>query len=241
MSAEVLGRLENGIMTITMNRPEQGNAMSDLNAGELAALMEQPGDEARVIVLEGAGEEFCTGRAAMGQKPKGPQEALAMRRARDVIFHCYAAFRRTPLPVIAVVQGKALGFGGALASLADITLASDKATFQMPELGHKIMPTMAMSALLGKVSQKEMMYIAYSMATLDAKRANQLGIVSEVVPHGELAARRDALCAGLLKAPQIAVLAVKEFAQAAAAMNIEGATEYARNLHATINTSSEMG
>ena len=74
-----------------------------------------------------------------------------MRKGRDVVFNCYNAFRECPLPVSAAVNGRALGFGFAIAVCADITIAADNAIFQMPEFGENIMPTIAMSALLGKL------------------------------------------------------------------------------------------
>ena len=111
----------------------------------------------------------------------------------------------------------------------------------MPEFGDNIMPTIAMSALLGKVTAKQLMYIAYSTATLSAERAEQWGIVSEVARGRsglETAAAR--VCAQILKAPQPAVLAIKEYARVAPGMEIRGAVDYARSLHAVINSSTEM-
>jgi enoyl-CoA hydratase len=236
----ILDRMEGEILHITLNEPASGNAMSNDMAAHLATLLEGAAERARVVVLRAAGDDFCVGRASMGKPRDTRPEALALRRTNDVVFRCYGAFRRSPVPVMAVVHGKALGFGCALAAAADITIAADNASFQLPEFGHNIMPTMAMSALLGRVSEKALMYIAYSTAMLDAARALQLGIVSEVAPAGSLDETVNRLCAALLKAPQPAVLAIKEFARSAPAMNIDHAIQYARSLHATVNSSSEM-
>jgi enoyl-CoA hydratase len=163
-----------------------------------------------------------------------------VRKGRDVVFNCYTAFRECPLPVIAAINGRALGFGFAIAVSADITLAADNAIFQMPEFAHNIMPTIAMSALLGKVSGKRLMHIAYSTAEFTAERAERFGLVSDVVPSNALDAAVEKICAMILKAPQPAVLAVKEYARVAPTMDIRGAIDYARSLHAVINSSSEM-
>ncbi|HEX2728096.1 MAG TPA: enoyl-CoA hydratase/isomerase family protein [Beijerinckiaceae bacterium] len=240
MSNAILDRMEGDILHITLNEPDSGNAMSNDMAGRLAALLEEAAERARVVVLRAAGNDFCVGRASMGKPRDTRPEALALRSTNDVVFRCYGAFRRSPVPIIAVVQGKALGFGCALAAAADITIAADDASFQLPEFGHNIMPTMARSALLGRVSEKALMYRAYSTATLDAPRALQVGIVSEVAPAAGLDQALERLCATLLKAPPPAVLAIKEFARTASAMNIEHAIQYARSLHATVNSSSEM-
>jgi enoyl-CoA hydratase len=157
-----------------------------------------------------------------------------------VIFNCYAAFRESPIPIISAVNGRALGFGCAIAACADITIADEAAIFQMPEFGENIMPTIAMSALLGKVTQKQLMYIAYSTAQLSAERAERMGFVSEVAPARGLDAALERITAQILKAPQPAVLAIKEYARVATSMDIRGAVDYARSLHAVINSSSEM-
>ena len=102
------------------------------------------------------------------------------------------------------------------------------------------MPTIAMSALLGKVTQKQLMYIAYSTAELSAERAERLGLVSEVARGLTPDAAVERITAQILKAPQPAVLAIKEYARVAPSMDIRGAVDYARSLHAVINSSSEM-
>ena len=103
------------------------------------------------------------------------------------------------------------------------------------------MPTIAMSALLGKVTAKQLMYIAYSTAVLSAQRAEALGIVNEVARrHDGLEAAAERICAQILKGPQPAVLAIKEYARVAPGMEVRGAVDYARSLHAVINSSSEM-
>lgn len=240
MKSSILDTMDGDILRITLNEPQAGNAMSNDMAAHLTTLLREAAERARFVVLQAAGDDFCVGRASMGKPRDSRPEALALRRTNDVVFDCYGAFRSAPVPIIAVVRGQALGFGCALAAAADITIAAHNATFQLPEVGHNIMPTMAMSALLGRVSEKALMYITYSTAVLDAARALQLGIVSEVAPSGSLDEAVNRFCAVLLKAPQPAVLAVKEFARSAPAMHIDHAVQYARALHATVNSSSEM-
>lgn len=240
MTQAILDRLDGDVLEIVLNAPETGNAMSNDMSGRLAELLEGAEHRARLVVVRAAGDDFCIGRDTMGKKRSTRPEALALRRSNDVVFRCYGAFRRADVPVIAVVQGRALGFGCALAAAADITIAADNASFQLPEFGHNIMPTMAMSALLGKVPEKSLMYLAYSTATIDAARALQLGMISEVAPAGAIDAVAGRLVETMLHAPQPAVLAIKEFARTASGMNINDAIAFARALHATVNSSSEM-
>ena len=148
--------------------------------------------------------------------------------------------RRSPAPIVGVVQGRALGFGCALAALFDITIASATATFQLPEMSHNIMPTMAMSSLIDRLGRKAAMYLTYSTEEIDARTALAYGLVSRVVPDDRLDAQLDLVCAALDKAPMPAVLAVKEYATNAITMSIEQASYFARSLHAAVNTSAGM-
>jgi enoyl-CoA hydratase len=240
VSEDILDQCDGNLLTITLNRPEQGNGLNDTGIAQLAALLQGAAARARLVLLKAAGDDFCVGRIAPRGAAAPKLEALQVRRGRDVVFNCYAAFRESPVPIIAAVQGRALGFGCAIATCADITLAAPNAVFQMPEFGENIMPTIAMSALLGKVTQKALMYIAYSTAQLSAKRAERLGLVSEVAGANGLDAAVDRITAQILKAPQPAVLAIKEYARVAPFMDIRGAIDYARSLHAVINSSNEM-
>jgi enoyl-CoA hydratase len=241
MSNEILVQQDGPILRVTLNRPEAGNGVSDDMAGELAGILDRAADTSQFVVLRGAGSDFCTGRwHTGGRAPEGPPEALALRRQNEVIFHCYGAFRRSPIPILGVVQGQAIGFGCALAALCDITIASDAAKFQLPEMGHNIMPTMAMSALVDRVPRKALMYLVYSTAVIGAERALSFGLVSEVVPAGQLDEAVQKICAALLKAPRPATSAAKEYARVALSMDLQGAIDFARNLHATINSSSEL-
>jgi enoyl-CoA hydratase len=241
MSNEILVQQDGPILRVTLNRPNDGNAMSDDMAAELAGIIDRAADTSQFLLLRGSGSDFCTGRWYSANRPVSPSpQALELRRRNEVIFNCYGAFRRSPIPIIGVAQGRSAGFGCALAALCDITIASDTATFQFPEMGHNIMPTMAMSALVDRVPRKALMYLIYSTAVIGAERALSFGLVSEVVPADKLDDAVEKLCAALLKAPAPATLAVKEYAQAALSMDIRGAVDFARNLHATINTSSEM-
>jgi enoyl-CoA hydratase len=232
---------QGGVLRVTINHPERGNGMTDDMAGELARIIDGAAKQASVMVLTGAGDDFCIGRhRAPGAAPAAPSDALGRRDASDTIFNCYGAFRRAAIPIIGVVRGRALGFGCAIASLCDITLAGTRAQFQVPEYAHNIMPTMVMSALVDRVHRKALNYLVYSTQAVSAERALAYGLASEVVPEAELDAAVDKLCQMILKAPRIATEAVKDYMRSAPDMAIAGAVDYARNLHATVNHSIEV-
>jgi enoyl-CoA hydratase/carnithine racemase len=241
MSNEILTARKGPVLEVTLNRPQIGNAASDAMAIELAKLLLGAGESADIVVLRGAGEDFCVGRETMGKRPPGaPPEAFELRRRNDVVFNCYGAFRRCEIPVIGVVRGRAFGFGCAIAAVCDITLAADTAKFQVPEMAHNIMPTMVMSALVDRVPRKALTYLVWSTAVVSAQRAREAGIVSEVFPAAELDAAVEALCKQIMQAPRPARVGCKDYARAALDMDVTGAVEYARSIHAVINSSSEM-
>ncbi len=239
MSDEIRVEQDGQILRITLNRPDAGNGVSDAMALELTDLINGAAATSRLIVFAGAGADFCVGRWA-GPPADQTAEALQRRRDFDVVFNCYAAFRRSPIPIVNAVQGRAIGLGCALAALSDITIAADDATFQVPEMGHRILPGMVLSSLIDRVPRKAIMYLVHSTAVIGAERAVSFGIVSELVPAAKLAGTVEEVCAAILKAPAIATEGVKEYVSRAMDMDIHGAVDFARNLHATINSSSEM-
>jgi enoyl-CoA hydratase len=236
---DILSQQNGGILEIALNRPDQGNGATDAMAIELTRLIQQAPEGTQCIVLRGAGKDFCIGRAGAGRPAQLP-EALIMKRGFDAIFNCYAAIRNSAVPVIAVVQGRALGFGCAVAAVADLTIASEAAEFQVPEMAHNILPTMVMSSFIDRIPRKAFTYLVYSTAVINAQRALSFGIVSDVVPAAQLEEAVQKLTAAILKAPRPAVLGVKEYTRTAFDMPVSGAVDFARNIHAVINSSSEM-
>jgi enoyl-CoA hydratase len=240
MNGRIIQQHEGRCLELTIDNPEHGNAISDEMARELANLLDAAADEADLVVLRGAGTDFCSGRMSMGQRSGIQPQALDRRRKTEVIFRCYDAFRATPVPVIGVVRGRAHGFGCAIAGLCDITLAASSARFQIPEMAHNIMPTMVMSALIDRVPARELAYLVYSAREIDAAAAQAYGLVSEVVPDASLESALAALRTTMLNTPRPALCGVKEYLRSAPDMSIRGAVDFAQNLHATVNSSNEM-
>jgi enoyl-CoA hydratase len=238
--SDILTKQDGRILRITLNHPERGNAVSDAMVAELTGIIEGAEKTSSLAVLRGAGADFCVGRAVMGAAPKNDPDAYERRAFSDVVFNCYGAMRNAKVPIIAVVQGRALGFGCAIAAACDITLASDDAVFQVPEMAHNILPTMVMSSFVDRVPRKAISYLVYSTAEITPERALSFGIVSDIMPAAKLDTAVETLCAAILTAPLPAIYGVKEFVKTAPDMAVHGAVEFARNLHATVNSSGEM-
>jgi enoyl-CoA hydratase len=239
MGGDLIVELRDNVLWITLNRPELGNSVTDAMAGQLANALIHADERARLVVLRGAGSEFCTGRAPP-PPAAGATEALARRRSTEVVFDCYGAFRSCRVPIVGLVQGQAFGFGCSIAALCDLTIATDKATFQVPEMMHRIMPTMVMSSLVDRLSRKAISHLVYTSQIISPERALSFGIVGDIVAHDRSREALQEVCNAILGAPRPATEGVKEYLRTAMSMDVQGAVDFARNIHATINSSSEM-
>jgi enoyl-CoA hydratase/carnithine racemase len=202
-----------GIGRLCLARPDDGNTVSlAMIRGLQSALAELEADpEVRVILLEAQGEDFCLGRNGKGESREGLSAYAIHQQFLTPILDLYAAIDRCELPVVSVVQGRAFGFGCALAAACDITLAGESAQFALPEILHGIPPTLAMSALRGRVSPKAIAYLIHSALAVDARTAREFGLVSHVVPDNRLGQEADALLAGMTNQQRVVNATVKEF------------------------------
>ena len=240
MADKILCEKKGDATHITLNRADCGGLVSDPMAVELTGLIDQAATDSKYIVFRSAGADFCLGRDPEGREPGRPTDALDSRRRSETVFNFYGAFRRARIPVVCAAQGRSLGFGCAITSVCDITIATTSSKFALPEMGHNIMPTMAMSSLVDRVGRKGALYLTYSTEEIDAQTALAYGLVSRVVADDQLDAQIEMVCAALDKAPMPAILAVKEYATNALTMSIEQASDFARNMHAAVNTSAGM-
>ena len=240
MAEKIICNKKGDATHITLNRADCGGLVSDPMAAQLAEMIDNANKDSKYIVFRSAGEDFCLGRDPEGREPGRPIDAVDSRRRSEVIFNFYGSFRRSKIPVIATTQGRSLGFGCAIASVCDITIAAESARFALPEMGHNIMPTMAMSSLVDRVGRKGALYLTYSTEEIDAYTALAYGLISRVVDDDRLDMQLDMVCAALDKAPMPAVLSVKEYASNALTMSIEQASDFARNMHSAVNTSKGM-
>jgi enoyl-CoA hydratase len=229
---------EGAVAAITINRGDAGNMLTIDLLRTLAAAFRSAGtSNAKVIVLRTVGDDFCRGRDPKGGKPS--PTALAMRENLITpILDVYDAIAGAPQPIICAVQGAALGFGCALATACDVTIAADGARFRLPEMEKDLPPTLAISAMMNRVSRKALTWLVYSMQEIDAETALRLGIVSCVVPAAQLAPTTSTLIADLTMRSREALVAVKEYMRNAQAMEPRGAADYAGSLLAAVLSSA---
>jgi 2-ketocyclohexanecarboxyl-CoA hydrolase len=209
---DLLFEVREGVARITINRPKVLNAFRARTCEEMIHAVQRAGwDRAvGVVVLAGAGDKaFSTG---------GDQSAHEGRyEGRGTIGlpveELHAAIRDIPKPVIARVQGYAIGGGNVLATLCDLTIASDRAVFGQvgPKVG-SVDPGFGTAYLARVVGEKKAREMWFFCRRYSAQEALQMGLVNAVVPHDQLDAELDRWCAELLdRSPTALAIAKKSF------------------------------
>jgi enoyl-CoA hydratase/carnithine racemase len=212
---ELLYVVEDGIATITFNRPERMNALTrDLEAELHRAFDGADADRAvRVIILTGAGRAFSAGydQGQIGKSgtrhsdPKGKSHAefieFWQRQDGERVAH-WTHMWRLGKPIIAAVNGWAMGGGFWYQLAADITIASDQAVFAQPEVRHVSNTTFLLGALCGWKAANRW---GLTGDHFDAQEALRIGMINEVVPHQELMDRAYALAKRIALVPEPSV------------------------------------
>jgi methylglutaconyl-CoA hydratase len=200
-----------GIHTITMNRPERRNALNPQMIAELThALGESAACHCGVVVLTGAGTAFCSGMDLENLKSLSDQRPEDQRADAEATMWMMRRLYELTKPTIAAVNGAAIAGGTGLATLCDFTLAEPHAKFGYTEVKIGFIPAIVSVFLLEMVGEKKAKALLMSGRVLDAGEALAMGLVTEVVPEGELVARVQALAAVLLKNSPESMSAVKK-------------------------------
>ncbi|MGB0647275.1 MAG: enoyl-CoA hydratase/isomerase family protein [Bradymonadia bacterium] len=179
--------LDNGICTITMNRPHKRNALSKELVNELIYCLEQAGesDLVRVIVLEGSEGTFCTGADLSGMAkplPKGP-DAVPHRGG---FVELNLAFTTIGKPVIAKIRKYALGGGLGLVCAAHFAFAEESAQLGTPEIHVGLFPMMIMANIFRTVGKRAGLEMILAGERISATDAARMGLINEAVPSDEL-------------------------------------------------------
>ena len=239
MSDDLLLEQKGRILVATFNRP-MDNGVSDGMARELTAGLELAHETSDMVLLRSVGPDFCTGRLRDPDAGPPHPEAYSRRPEYDSIFYCYRAIRNAQIPVVGVIEGRCMGFGTAVAACCDVSFASSNAKFNIPEMTHKVMPTMVMSALYDRVNRNAIMWMTYSAEFIDAQQAMIYGIISRAVDANKLEDEVSKFCDTLLSRPRPGILGLKEYLRSAPRMDSQGALDYARSIHSMVNTAASM-
>ena len=222
----ILLNTEGHVATITINRPKALNALSTQVLTELNEALDQVKENKDVycVIITGAGDKsFVAGADIAEMKDKSVEEAAAYGKFGNEVFRKIETFR---CPVIAAINGFALGGGCELAMSCDIRLAADTAVFGQPEVGLGITPgfggTQRLARLVGAGIAKEMIFGARN---IKADRAYAINLVNAVYPLEELMGAALKMANGIAKNAPIAVAYSKQAINKGLQTDIDGGIE----------------
>ena len=176
MAAAVEGlrsQLDDGVLEVVIDRGDQ-NIFSLAMCDHLRALLTDPPDGAHVLRLRAEGPTFCMGRDRAG-------ETVAELRAETAtIIALNQALSSSPLVTVAEVGGDAAGYGVGLAALCDVSIAAPSARFSFPEVSIDLAPSVVLTWLPRLVGRKQAFFLAATGDQVEARRAAELGLLTEV-------------------------------------------------------------
>ncbi len=209
----ILYQSEGGVGHLTLNRPKVLNALNVRMVEEIEALLDHlMGDErTRVLVVTGADRAFCAGDDIREVADLSTDEAEALSHRQARMFH---RFHELPQPVIAAVNGPALGAGCVCALFADIRIASYAATFGMPEIKLGWAPGYGNKQLVDAAGQGRALELVLTGESIGAAEAHRAGLVERVVSHGTLLTTADDLARTMLATSPAALRETKRLIHA---------------------------
>lgn len=221
---------EEHILLVTMNRPKAMNALNNQTLDELQAVctMIEEDDDIYGVIITGEGKAFVAGADIVQMKPYKSEEG------RDYAGYAQEAFNKVEAlnkPVIAAVNGYALGGGCELAMSCDLRIASEKAVFGQPEVNLGIMPcfggTQRLPRLIGPALAKEMIFTGRHVK---AEEARSFGLVNKVVPVEELIDASKEMMRNILKVSPIGIKYAKLAINKGADMDLMNGLEVEKDL-----------
>lgn len=233
MDAFILNEVEQGVMTITLNRPDRLNSFNDLMHQQLAACLTQAerDENVRCLLITGAGRGFCAGQDLNDRNvdPSGPEPdlGLSVERFYNPLVRRLAAL---PKPVIAAVNGVAAGAGATLALGCDIVLAARSANFVMAFSKLGLVPDCGGSWFLPRVAGRaRAMGLALLGEKLSAEQAAQWGMIWQLVEDAELADTSRQLARHLATQPTFGLGLIKKALQASETNGLDAQLDLERD------------
>ena len=209
--ADLLFQVEDGVATITINRPKALNALNSAVMGEINAAITQcrKDDAVKAVIITGAGEKsFVAGADISQMATLRPQQAMAFM---EFGIETFRMIETLPKPVIAAVNGFALGGGTELAMSCDFRFASENARFGQPEILIGLIPgwggTQRLARLIGMGRAKELIM---GGDQVNAQRAYEIGLVNKVFPLDQLLPEAKKFAAKLAGLPGFALKMAKD-------------------------------
>jgi methylglutaconyl-CoA hydratase len=231
----LLCEIEGAIAHITLNRPDKRNALND----ELIAALKQAlrtatdHDQVCVIMLKGAGADFCSGADLSSLQKIAKASVIENLEDAENLMGLFALIRDgVRVPVVAVVQGRALAGGCGLATACDIVLAAQSARFGYPEVRIGFVPAMVMAILRRNVSEKRAFELITRGAEISAEEAAHIGLINHVYDDDSFETEVDVYVKGFEKISRSAVMLAKRLLYHMDGMTFETALRSGVDLNA---------
>jgi methylglutaconyl-CoA hydratase len=187
-----------GIARITLNRSEKRNAITSAMMSALRESFDRAADDStvRVLLIRGSGNDFCAGLDLSEVLESAENEAASLASARR-LGDLYIAMRRHPKPIVAAVQGRALGGGAGIATASDLIIAAESAQFGYPEVKLGFIPAIVATMLRRAVNERQAMELTLTGEPLSAARACAIGLINRIFPDAEFDASIENYVAAL--------------------------------------------
>jgi len=237
----ILVTRENHITTVTLNRPDKLNALNMQMAEELheALAIEDQTDDTRVIVITGQGRGFCSGADLTPATTEGGPQPPRASNAPSLADATFAALQ-IEKPIIAAINGVAVGGGLTLTLSCDIRIASENARFQLPFTKLSISAELGSTYLLPRlVGWGKAMELILTSRMIDATEAGAIGLVNHVVPADELADKTAEFAAILAALPPMAVRLNKKGVRLGMGSELEAQRRYEELAAATLRQTDD--
>jgi methylglutaconyl-CoA hydratase len=233
-TSRVLYTVADNVATVTLNRPEKRNALDEQTIAELKECFARTNDEAaaRVVLLRGAGKDFCAGADLSELEKVAAGATLEENRADAMkLGELLIQMRGLRKPVVAAVQGNAFAGGAGLATACDLVVAHEDAKFGYPEVKLGFVPAMVMALLIRSVGEKIAFELTAFGEPISAGEAMRLGLVNHVV-SGNFDKGSRAYALELAKRSGSAVRLVKELMHDIDMLSFEGAIARGADINA---------
>jgi len=228
----LLERRDGGIAVLTLNRPAAANALDAALHGALVAALASAAAEGDVrgVVLTAAGERVFSAGADLKEFAE-LDPAEAGRRRRRLLVETLLALAAFPTPLVAMVQAKAVGAGVMLAALADEIVASESASFSLPEIRLGMPSPLGYEIVAARTGGRFARRMVQTGESVDAALALAVGLADALVPAAALAARATERARALAEVPAAAFAANKAWIERRVRAAIESAAAEAARLH----------
>lgn len=220
MTDQILLERRDAVAVVTMNKPKRRNALgTESMAGLLTALVEQASDPTcRAIVLTGAPPAFCAGSDL---KELGGLSIADMCAHEEETARIARRIAHLPVPVIAAVEGYALGGGFIIATSCDLVVTARGVKWNMPEVRNGWLPPWGLQTLLARVGPVKAQLVTWGITEIDGAEAHRIGIADAIADDGGALDLACDLAARLAAMPAEAVASTKRFFSEAIAADAE--------------------